>query len=160
MWMICNNLLTDIPFMMFLAWETRHARVHVADARSIFGSILFVRQTSHRGGSNSNENKSRLFCHRFFTFTIKNWNLNFCSFKKSVKRSMLSAFAGLSSFIRSEYTPLWNWLVRNPYLQSCEQGHPPTSKCWCKLSYRLIVLINNAAQKLKTRLSLRPIRET
>ena len=53
---------------------------------------------------------------------------------------MFSAFAGLCSFIRSGDTPLWNWLVRNPYLQSWEKGHPPTSKCWCKLSYLLVDL--------------------
>ena len=66
---------------------------------------------------------------------------------------MFSAFAGLSSFIRSGDTPLWNWLVRNPYLQSWEKGHPPTSKCWCKFSYFLIFRIElNAAQTLKMKL--------
>jgi len=72
---------------------------------------------------------------------------------------MFSAFAGLCSFIRSGDAPLWNWLVRNPYLQSWEKGHPPTSKCWCKLSYLLIGLSYNAAQKLKMKLLQRGIRQ-
>jgi len=96
----------------------------------------------------------------FLHFSLKTETWTFSVSKKSVKRTMFAAFAGLCNFIRSGDTPLWNWLVRNPYLPSWEKGRPPSSKCWCKLSYLLIGLSYNAAKKLKMKLLQRGITKT
>ena len=73
---------------------------------------------------NSSENKSRLFCCWLFSRFTKDWNFNWCTFTNSLKWSMICAFAGLCSFIRSGDIPFQNWLVRIRGWQRFENRAP------------------------------------